>query len=74
MGAFGWMLVIGYLLGGGTVEVRFQRWLHKRLPGGFNAIGDEFVESVAWARRHCTRKLQQTRLVWGIVGAKWEWP
>ena len=27
------------------MEVRFQRWLHKGLPGGFNAIGDELVES-----------------------------
>ena len=55
MGAFGWMLVIGIpsgfavgafgLLGGGAVEVRFQRWLHKRLPGWFNAIGDEPAES-----------------------------
>ena len=46
------MLVIGYLLGGGTMETRFQRWLHKGLPGGCFAIsanGDELAESASIA-------------------------
>ena len=30
-----WLLVVGCWLGGGSVEVRFQRWLHKRLLGCF---------------------------------------
>ena len=47
-----WLLVIGYLLGGGTVETRFQRWRHKGLPGGCfadSANGDELAESASIA-------------------------
>ena len=52
VGAFGW-------LGGGAVEVRFQRWLHKGLPRWFNAIGDEPAES----RSVATVKLRNLALL-----------